>query len=145
MRDEQWLMLGPISFVNSSCRSNVEYRQKGGLVVCIATKKISTDDELTVFYNRRYFGKFNINCLCPYKSEHSDPCPNDPEPVRKRNKISEQLITTPSFSSLESAILETPIRRIVLEKLHPRRALYKISSSSNVGQESYLSYNCFFF
>ena len=42
------------------------------------------------------------------------------------------------------SIPETPIRRIVLEKLPPRRALYEISSSSNVDQESYLSYNSFF-
>ena len=78
MRDEQWLMLGPISFINASCRSNVEYRQKSRLVVCVATKNISTGKELTISHNRHYFGKFNINCLCPYKSEHGEYCPNDP-------------------------------------------------------------------
>ena len=55
MRGEQWLMLGPISFVNASCRSNVEYRQKDRLVVCVATKNISTGDELTDFLQSSLF------------------------------------------------------------------------------------------
>ena len=56
LRDMQWLMLGPISFVNASYKSNIEYRQKGRIVYCVAIKDISMGQELTVFYYRHFFG-----------------------------------------------------------------------------------------
>ena len=72
LRNTQWMMLGPVSFINAACKSNVEYRQKNKIVYCIATKDISMDQELTVFYHRHYFGLFNAECLCPFKTEHGD-------------------------------------------------------------------------
>ena len=75
LRNTQWMMLGPVSFINAACKSNVEYRQKNKIVYCIATKDISMDQELTVFYHRHYFGLFNAEYLCPFKTEHGDPFP----------------------------------------------------------------------
>ena len=50
MRNTQWMILGPVSFINAACKSNVEYRQKNKIVYCIATKDVSMDQELTVFF-----------------------------------------------------------------------------------------------
>ena len=82
LRDMQWLMLGPISFVNASCKSNIEYRQKGRIVYCVAIKDFSMGQELTVFYYRHFFGMFNVDCLCPHKSEHGDPFPTAPKAAK---------------------------------------------------------------
>ena len=54
LRDMQWLMLGPISFVNASCKSDIEYRQKGRIVYCVAIKDISMGQKLTAFYYRHF-------------------------------------------------------------------------------------------
>ena len=45
----QWIMLGPISFINASCRANIEYKQNGKIVFCVAKKNIKCGEELTVF------------------------------------------------------------------------------------------------
>ncbi|XP_075260432.1 uncharacterized protein LOC142352001 isoform X1 [Convolutriloba macropyga] len=143
-KDIQWVMLGPISFINASCKANVEYRQKGNIVFCVALKDIKIGDELTVYYYRHFFGRFNENCLCPYKLMHGDPCPNDPEPTRKRKKlqnVSDVLTPQGTVSSPD----QTPVRRIFLEKFPPRRALYDTPANENGSDsETFLSYKSFF-
>ena len=81
LRDMQWL----ISFVNASCKSNIEYRQKGRIVYCFTIKDISMGQELTVFYYRQFFGMFNVDCLCPHKSEQGDPFPTAPKAAKSGN------------------------------------------------------------
>ena len=72
------LMLGPVSFVNSSCRPNCEYyvdlkkmtislRVKDGLT-------IQPEEELLVQYSGSYFGSKRESCECPYVEYHDKPC-----------------------------------------------------------------------
>ena len=37
----QWIMLGPISFINASCRATIEYKQNGKIVFCVAKKTLN--------------------------------------------------------------------------------------------------------
>ena len=137
-------MLAPISFIKACCKANVEYRQKSNIVFCVALKYIKIGDELTVYYYRHFFGRFNKNCLCPHKLIHSDPCPNDPEPARKSKKlqkVSDVLTPQGTVSSPD----QTPVRRIFLEKFPPRWALYDTPANKNGSDsETYLSYKSFF-
>ena len=142
----QWIMLGPISFINASCRANIEYKQNGKIVICVAKKNIKCGEELTVFYNTHYFGRFNKDCLCPHKIEHSDPCPKDPEPARKKRIIERENLSTPQNAiSKKPEMVQTPVRRIVIEKLPPRRVLYApVLSNANEQSEKSLSYESVF-
>ena len=140
LRDMQWLMLGPISFVNASCKSNIEYRQ---------IKDISMGQELTVFYYRHFFGMFNVDCLCPHKSEHGDPFPTAPKAAKKRKLIGPQeAVGTPPRVNVTILNLETPLRKIFIERLPTRRALYDLSNSSSNNkddcEEQYISYDSVF-
>ena len=147
LRNVQWLMLGPISFVNASCRPNVEYRQKGKVVYCVALKNIAIGEELSVFYNRHFFGRFNVDCLCPFKREHGDPCPSDPEPFKKRKKNLAAPDSSTPVNVEQDSLNEKPIRKIFIEKLPPRRMLYANFESTpivNEENEEYLSYDSFF-
>ena len=146
LKGVQWLMIGPISFVNASCRANVEYKHKGRLIYCTAIRDIKVGEELTVFYSRHFFGNFNKDCLCQYKSEHGNPFPCDPEPPKKRQKVeSNLLVSTPINNNGVSRVSVTPNRRILVDKLPTRRALYEISrkNDSDAG-DSLVSYDSFF-
>ena len=145
MRNTQWMMLGPVSFVNAACRSNDEYRQKNKIVYCIATKDISMDQELTVFYHRHYFGLFDAECLCPFKTEHGDPFPYNAEPARKRKK----LLANKNFETPQQRQLGIKtVRKMVLEKLPPRRSLYgkrtPQNDDSSSAEEHFVSYESVF-
>ncbi|XP_072161262.1 histone-lysine N-methyltransferase KMT5B-like isoform X1 [Bemisia tabaci] len=74
----KYLLLGSISFVNSSCDANCEtdilnelIRQYTGAsaektTVGIRTKRtLAKDEEITVFYGEDYFGDENKECECP--------------------------------------------------------------------------------
>lgn len=69
---KQWLMLGPISFVNSCCMPNAKYVRSGQVMDCVATKKIEKGVEITVIYDKHFFGEFNAECLCPHKTLHGN-------------------------------------------------------------------------
>ena len=142
----QWVMLGPISFVNASCKSNIEYRQKRRLVYCVALRNIKVGEELTVYYYRHFFGNFNVDCLCPYKTRHGDPCPADPEPLKKRRKQEHNLSNFSTPQGYGEAFLSsrTPVRKIFLEKLPPRRALYGTPDNDESDTELLLSYESVF-
>ena len=73
--NEQWIMLGPISFVNASCKPNIAYIRSGKLMSCAPLRPIREGEELTVFYSRHFFGSFNELCCCPFKSLHGNPFP----------------------------------------------------------------------
>ena len=109
-------------------------------------KNIKCGEELTVFYNTHYFGRFNKDCLCPHKIEHSDPCPKDPEPARKKRIIERENLSTPQNAiSKKPEMVQTPVRRIVIEKLPPRRVLYApVLSNANEQSEKSLSYESVF-
>ena len=78
-----FLMLGPVSFVNSSCKPNAKYVIDGHIVRCMAIRDIKKGEELTVKYDINFFGNFNKDCLWKYTSEHGDPLENR-LPSRKR-------------------------------------------------------------
>ena len=80
----QWLMLGPISFVNASCRPNVAYVNVKNLMVCVPLREIKAGEELTISYQNHFFGQNNEFCICPYKSLHGNPFP---ELAVKRRKV----------------------------------------------------------
>ena len=60
--NQTWLMLGPISFVNASCNANIEYSQEGFSVQAVVKRDIKVNEEISVFYDRHFFGDYNENC-----------------------------------------------------------------------------------
>ena len=79
-----YLMLGPISFINSSCKPNAKYDLSGSVARCLAVCDINVGDEITVKYDVNFFGNFNEFCLCKHPSKHGDPLV-DKLPKRKRD------------------------------------------------------------
>ena len=63
-------MLGPLSFVDLSCVPNCVYVQLGSKLFLRSLRSISVGDEFTVEYSGDYFGKDNIDCLCPHPEAH---------------------------------------------------------------------------
>ena len=84
LKNKQWLMLGPISFVNHSCLPNVKYEREKLIMTCVTLRDICPGDEIVVTYGRHYFGNFNQHCCCKHKKYHTDPCPSSPEKRKKR-------------------------------------------------------------
>ena len=74
---EKLLVLGPASFINSSCRNNSFYdpQQKESLLyIKVGEKSILPGQEITVLYSGGYFGPNRINCQCPHVEFHgADP------------------------------------------------------------------------
>ena len=46
----EWMMLGPISFTNASCKPNVAYVKVRKLMVCVPFRDIIAGEELNVFF-----------------------------------------------------------------------------------------------
>lgn len=71
------LMLGPLSFVNSSCFPNAQYRTNDKFhpthVKLFVLRNISANEEITVNYSGQYFDK--STCECPYFTYHSEIIP----------------------------------------------------------------------
>ena len=82
----QWLMLGPISFINASCKPNVAYVNVKNNMVCVPLRQIKEREELTNSYQNHFFGPNNEFCWCPYKSMHGNPFPEVPMKQRKVDK-----------------------------------------------------------
>ena len=74
----QGLMLGPISFINASCKPNVAYVNVKNIMVCVPLRQIKEGEELTISYQNHFIGPNNQFCLCPYKSMHGNPFPEVP-------------------------------------------------------------------
>ena len=70
-----WLMLGPVSFVNASCRPNARFERNNLIMKSLAVRDIEIGEEILIDYDRQYFGEFNVDCLCPHKSKHGRPFP----------------------------------------------------------------------
>ena len=68
------LMLGGISFVNSSCLPNCAYvpdlKHNFMEIVVTAKKGISSGQEVTVFYGGEFFGENRVECQCPFVEYH---------------------------------------------------------------------------
>ena len=135
-------MLGPISFVNAACRANVEYKRIRKLICCMAKRDIVVGEELTVFYSKYFFESFNENCSCPFKSEHGDPWPKDPELPRKKHRSRLDLASTPLNEVSNQKSIETPVKRIIVDNFPPRRVLYETPTNEN--DEKYLLYDSTF-
>ena len=98
--NQTWLMLGPISFVNASCNANIEYSREGFSVQAVVKKDIKVDEEISVFYDRHFFGDFNVNCLCPFSEKHGHPFPELSNVRRKRKRnVCEPIESTPKVSN----------------------------------------------
>ena len=82
--NKTWLMLGPISFVNASCDANIEYSRKGFTIQAVVKRDIVVDEELSVFYDKHFFGEFNVECLCPFIKKHGNPFPEISQPKRRK-------------------------------------------------------------
>ena len=92
---KQYLIMGPISFVNHSCKPNAKYQRFGSVMRCVTLLEVSEGEEVLMLYDRNYFGTFNEECCCPYKLLHKNPCPPSPEKRRKRKR---KTVTEPSTS-----------------------------------------------
>ena len=55
----QWIMLGPISFINASCKPNVSYVKVENIMVCAPLRVIEEGEELTISYHNHFFGENN--------------------------------------------------------------------------------------
>ncbi len=70
---ESMLMLGPIAFVNASCKPNCFYRRDGkDTMKLIALHDILASEQLTVLYSKQFFGNNNLDCLCEHTDEHGE-------------------------------------------------------------------------
>lgn len=58
------LMLGPLAYVNHSCRSNTVFVKKNDKVYAKVIKDIAVGDEITINYGKHYFGDKNCDCRC---------------------------------------------------------------------------------
>ena len=74
---EKLLMLGPASFINSSCRNNSFFDPQPNeslLYIKVGAKSILPGQEKTVLYSGYYFGPNRIKCQCPHMEFHgADP------------------------------------------------------------------------
>ena len=102
-----WLMLGPISFINSSCKPNAKYvRLKSCLMTCVPIRSIKPGEEKTVLYNRHAFGEFNVDCLCPLKSCHGPPFADLPIRAAASTSASVRNVTEETPTRSSSGFLE---------------------------------------
>ena len=81
------LMIGPLSFINSSCTSNSKYDIK--VVRCLANTDIKVGEQITFKNDSNFFGNFNEFCLCKHKLRHANPLEDEiPKPKRiQRRKV----------------------------------------------------------
>ena len=89
------MMLGPISFINASCKPNVDYVKVKKFMVCVPLRDIKAGEELTVFHGKHYFGINNKESLCPYADKHGDSFPEKPPKRKKLNKVSYEPVKEP--------------------------------------------------
>ena len=83
---KQWLMLGPISIVNHSCKPNARYKRDGFVTRCFTECEIFEGSEILVLYDRNYFATFNEFCCCPHKTLLRNPCPPSLEPRKQKKR-----------------------------------------------------------
>ena len=70
---EFYLLQGPLSFVNYSCRPKCRYetiRGKDGFVSIRTLRDVNEGEKITVSYEKSYFGSNKVFCLCPFKEDH---------------------------------------------------------------------------
>lgn len=66
----QYLLLGPVRFINHDCAPNVrfvleqELRGTEGSLAVQVIKDIAPGEEILTFYGEHYFGRNNEECLC---------------------------------------------------------------------------------
>ena len=69
------IMLGPISFVNHSCRPNVAFKihkSKMGIVRMVTLSDVAQEEEICVSFGAKYFLHGDINtCQCPHSDLHA--------------------------------------------------------------------------
>lgn len=74
-RKGEKLMLAGLSFVNSSCKPNCEcvpdLKNNRMYIRVLGKSDIPAGTELTIRYNRGYFGDDNRGCECPYHEHHA--------------------------------------------------------------------------
>lgn len=58
------MLLGPARFVNHSCQANSTFKRRGKRISLVVIKPIAPGQEITVYYGKKYFGKYNQECLC---------------------------------------------------------------------------------
>ena len=86
--NKSWLMLGPLAFVNASCNPNIIYTRTGSVLKAKVCRDIAEGEELLVFYDRHFFGEFNVNCLCASKEKHGEPFANKlPDSKQKKRSF----------------------------------------------------------
>ena len=86
---KQWLMLGPIAFVNHSCVPNAKFFREKCVMTLVTLRAINPCEEIVVLYDRHFFGAFNEDCCCEHKRLHKSPFPASPERRTRKRKICE--------------------------------------------------------
>ena len=64
---EDYLMLGPPSFVNACSAPNCVYTRLRQTLTLPSIRPMRAEDEITVKHSIDYFGDGNKDCLCPNK------------------------------------------------------------------------------
>ena len=135
----QWLMLGPISFINASCKPNVAYVNVKNIMVCVPLRQIKEGEELTISYQNHFFGPNNQFCLCPYKSMHGNPFPEVPS---KKGKVDKNDNKNAFLQKSE----ETTVRssKSLSRQSFPTRFRMFFPEEQNSDVLDYVSYGSFF-
>ena len=61
---QNFLLLGPVRFINHDCNPNVKFLIKGETIQVQVLRPIGFGQEILVEYGEHYFGKLNEDCLC---------------------------------------------------------------------------------
>lgn len=64
IKSKDYLLLGPLSFVNHSCNPNCRYTVRNGLIIITVLSTLNCGDEITVYYGKHFFGMNNKFCEC---------------------------------------------------------------------------------
>ena len=144
---KSWMLLGLLSFVNASCEANIEYMRTGSVLSNRVFRKIEPGSEFLAFYDRHFFGDFNVECMCPHKEKHGEPFLDLlPKTRRRRSKKlwEHQVQSTPKRKRNKTNREDFPQR----DPTHRYRRILPHSStgssSSDISKHEVLQYDSVF-
>lgn len=71
-----YMLLGPLAYINHSCKPNAKFKCKSKNFICVETiSPIEAQNEIVINYGENYFDANNVNCKCDgciKKNKHND-------------------------------------------------------------------------
>lgn len=63
--NKNYMLLGPLAYINHSCKPNSVFKIKSKHFICVeTTSPIEAQCEILINYGNNYFDTNNINCKC---------------------------------------------------------------------------------